>query len=51
MTQQEFADIITLVRRAPLANMQEAEHVANLLQRLGDHIKQQFAGDAVDPDQ
>jgi hypothetical protein len=38
MTPQEIAQIITLARRAPLANMTEAEHVAQLLQKLAQHF-------------
>lgn len=34
LTPQEIASIITLARRAPLQNMQEAEAAAQLLQKL-----------------
>jgi hypothetical protein len=38
MTPQEIAQIITLARRAPLANMAEAERAAQLLQKLAQHF-------------
>lgn len=38
MTPQEIAQIITLARRAPLANMAEAESAAMLLQKLAQHF-------------
>ena len=34
MTNEDFANILRLARRAPLANMDEAEAVADLLQRF-----------------
>lgn len=34
MTPQEIAQLITLARRAPLANMAEAEVASQLLQKL-----------------
>ena len=37
MNAQDFADMIRLARRAPLANMDEAEHVNGLLQRVAEH--------------
>lgn len=37
MNGKDFADIIRLVRRAPLQNMDEAEVVAQLLQRFAAH--------------
>ena len=44
MNEQDFADIIRLVRRTPLANMDEAEAVNALLQRFGEfasaHLEQ-----------
>ena len=39
MNDKDFADVIRLVRRAPLMNMDEAEAVANLLQRFAQHSK------------
>lgn len=39
MNEKDFADIIRLIRRAPLMNMDEAEAVANLLQRFAEHSK------------
>lgn len=45
MSEEDFANIILLVRRAPLANMDEAEAVAQLLQRyssfVNEHIERQ----------
>ena len=38
MTPQEIHQIITIARRAPLANMAEAERVAQLLQKLAQHF-------------
>jgi hypothetical protein len=38
MTPQEIAVIISIARRAPLANMSEAEGVAQLLQKLASHF-------------
>lgn len=38
MSPQEIAQIITLARRAPLANMGEAEAAAQLLQKLAAHF-------------
>lgn len=38
MSEQDVANIIRLVRRAPLQNMDEAEHVAALLQRFARHF-------------
>lgn len=38
MTPQEVAQVITLARRAPLANMNEAEAAAQLLQKLAMHF-------------
>jgi len=38
MTPQEIHQIIAIARRAPLANMAEAEHVAQLLQKLAQHF-------------
>lgn len=37
MNDKDFADIIRLVRRASLHNMDEAERVAGLLQRFAAH--------------
>lgn len=37
MTQEDFANMIRLARRAPLANMDEAEAVAALLQKFATH--------------
>lgn len=38
MTTQEVAQIIALARRAPLANMNEAEIASQLLQKLAAHF-------------
>lgn len=38
MTPQEIAAIIQIARRAPLANMAEAEVVSQLLQKLAMHF-------------
>lgn len=38
MTQQEIAQIVTLARRAPLANMAEAEAASVLLQKLAAYF-------------
>lgn len=38
MTPQEIAQIITLARRAPLANMAEAEVASQLLAKLQQHF-------------
>lgn len=38
MTPQEIAAIISIARRAPLANMAEAEAVGQLLQKLAMHF-------------
>lgn len=38
MTLQEISQIITLARRAPLANMAEAEAASVLLQKLAQHF-------------
>jgi len=38
MSEQDIANIIRLVRRAPLQNMDEAEFVAALLQRFARHF-------------
>jgi hypothetical protein len=38
MTPQEISQIIMIARRAPLANMAEAEAVAQLLQKLAVHF-------------
>ncbi len=38
MSPQEIGQIITLCRRAPLANMAEAEVAAQLLQKLAAHF-------------
>jgi hypothetical protein len=40
MNDKDFADIIRLVRRASLHNMDEAEHVAGLLQRFASHANE-----------
>jgi hypothetical protein len=45
MTPQEIAQIITLVRRAPLANMAEAEAASQLLQKLAA----EYAPKSVEP--
>lgn len=37
MTQEDFANMIRLARRAPLANMDEAEAAATLLQKFAAH--------------
>jgi len=37
MDAEDYANIIRLVRRAPLANMDEAEVVNRLLQRFAEH--------------
>lgn len=42
MNKKDFADIIRLVRRAPLNNMNEAEYVAKLLQRFSKHASEQI---------
>lgn len=39
MNEKDFADIIRLVRRAPLMNMDEAEAVAVLLNKFALHSK------------
>jgi hypothetical protein len=39
MTRQEIAQIITIMRRAPLTNMREAEAVAALIQRLASEAE------------
>lgn len=36
----EIAQIILLARRAPLKNMDEAEHASALLQKLGCYFKE-----------
>ncbi len=36
MTKQDFADIIRLLRRVPLHNMDEADAVNELMQRFGE---------------
>lgn len=38
MTPQEINAIIAIARRAPLANMTEAEQVAQLLTKLAEHF-------------
>ncbi|MEX2125466.1 MAG: hypothetical protein WD795_16350 [Woeseia sp.] len=38
MNEQDIANIIRLVRRAPLHNMDEAEQAAALLQRFAQHF-------------
>lgn len=38
MTPQEIGQIITIARRAPLRDMNEAEAVAALLQKLAQHF-------------
>lgn len=38
MTSQEIAAIVSVARRAPLTNMNEAEAVAQLLQKLINHF-------------
>jgi hypothetical protein len=38
MTQKELAAIIAIMRRAPLANMAEAEGVALLIDKLQKHF-------------
>ena len=38
MTPQEVAQIITLARRAPLANMAEAEAASQLLQKFAEEF-------------
>lgn len=49
MTQSEIAAIISVARRAPLANMAEAEALSRLLQKLAEHFapKQQADGTAL----
>jgi hypothetical protein len=37
MTNQEFAEVIQIMRSAPLANMEVAERVSNLINKLVDH--------------
>jgi hypothetical protein len=39
MTDQELADLIRIIRRAPLHNMDEAEAVGRLLQKLIQHLR------------
>lgn len=39
MEAKDFADIIRLVRRAPLQNMDEAEAINGLLQRFAEHAE------------
>lgn len=38
MTPQEINAIVTLIRRAPLQNMQEAESAAYLIDKLQKHF-------------
>jgi hypothetical protein len=45
MDKKDFADVIRLVRRAPLQNMDEAEAVAKLLQRFAAHVNEQLDKD------
>lgn len=40
MNEKDFADMIRLARRAPLQNMDEAEAVAELLQRYAFFVKE-----------
>lgn len=47
MNEKDFADIIRLVRRAPLQNMDEAEVVAALLNRFARLGKQILDGDKI----
>lgn len=49
MTQSEIAAIICVARRAPLANMAEAEALSRLLQKLSAHFapKQEADGTAL----
>lgn len=39
MSAKDFADIIRLIRRSPLQNMDEAEYVAELLKRFSAHAQ------------
>jgi len=50
MTPQEIAKIITLARRAPLANMAEAERAAQLLQKLAQHFAPKVGDVPTPPD-
>lgn len=38
MTPQEINDLIIIARRAPLANMTEAENVARLIEKFATHF-------------
>lgn len=44
MNEEDFANIIRLVRRTPLANMDEAEAVARLLQKFSAFVLTQLQG-------
>jgi hypothetical protein len=48
MTPQEFRAVVTLVRRAPLQNMQEAEAAALLIQKL-EQLANPAPADTVPP--
>lgn len=51
MSEQDFADMIRLARRAPLTNMDEAEAVAGLLQRFAAFVDSQLRPPVVDSGQ
>ena len=40
MTEQDFQEIIAIVRSAPLVNMEQAEFRAKLLDRFAQHARQ-----------
>jgi len=39
ITDPELADLVRIIRRAPLHNMDEAETVARLMQKLIEHLR------------
>lgn len=49
MSEKDWADIIHIIRAAPLSNMDSAEAVGRLLLRLQNHISEQLTDDDLKP--
>ena len=50
MNRQDWGNVIGLMRRAPLANMDEAEAVDQLITKLSKYAKEQLQDDVPEPE-